>query len=88
MWSTAIRVISSNGEVKNYSSINQACKDLGLHRSSISKCLEGKQKQTKGYTIERGDVYSDLYSGYLELLQKNLQDRLNEAYEEYLNKYN
>ena len=80
MWSTAIRVTSPNGEVKNYSSINQACKELGLYRSGVRKCLDGKQKQVKGYTIEAGDIYNDFYSDEIQAMQKELHEKLSLLY--------
>jgi predicted GIY-YIG superfamily endonuclease len=37
---------------KTYPSLSEACRDLGIHLSNGSACLNGKLKQTGGYIIK------------------------------------
>lgn len=46
-------LVFKNGElIKEASILNQFAREMGLHSAAIHRCLNGKQKQHKGYTFK------------------------------------
>ena len=54
VWS---RVYSSNDEWAWHPSILSAAKELGLHPTSVSHCIRGKQRQSGGYEFRAAAVF-------------------------------
>ena len=55
----SIPIIATNlktGESQEFYSSSECARQLGLHRSSITEVLKGRQKQTKGYTFKYKEV--------------------------------
>lgn len=44
-------IYKTNKPLKTYDSVTQACKQLGLDRASVQRCLSGEYNHTHGYTF-------------------------------------
>lgn len=62
--------------VGTYKMQKEACKDLGVQQSKISKCLSGERKHTKGYRFKYvGEDFKYFYADKQEKYWKSLKGR-------------
>lgn len=48
-------IYKNNRPLRTYDSITQACKQLGLDRASVQRCLSGEYNHTHGFTFRYAD---------------------------------